>query len=309
MSADNQEDRRESCDLSTDPARVFRNAEAPSPARRRREPTSVASRVENLQVAYHPLSGLTPYARNSRTHSDEQVAQIAASIKEFGFTNPVLIDDEGGIIAGHGRVLAAQRLKLETVPTICLSGLSETQRRAYVIADNRLALNAGWDVTMLGVELDALREVDFDISLLGFGDDEIDDLIKKSAAADEALASEYTQKLSIPVYEPKGDKPPVAALADEAKARELIARIMASSASDEDKAFLILAAGRHVVFDYQQIAEFYCHASEEVQELMEASALVLIDFDKAVAEGYVQMSKKLEGVYSDTHGDGDGDAD
>jgi ParB-like chromosome segregation protein Spo0J len=114
------------------------------------------------------LDSLIPYARNSRTHSDEQVAQIAASIREFGFTNPVLVDAEGGIIAGHGRVLAARKLGMTKVPVIELGHLTETQRRAYVIADNKLALNAGWDEELLRLELDDLAADGFDLPLTGF---------------------------------------------------------------------------------------------------------------------------------------------
>ena len=116
---------------------------------------------------------LIPYARNSRTHSDEQVAQIAASIREFGFTNPVLIDGQDTIIAGHGRIMAAQKLKLSHVPCIRLSHLTEAQKRAYVIADNKLALIAGWNDEMLRLEIDELKSLDFDVGLLGFSDDEL----------------------------------------------------------------------------------------------------------------------------------------
>ena len=119
------------------------------------------------------IEQLIPYARNSRTHSDAQVAQIAASIKEFGFTNPVLVDGEGSIIAGHGRVLAARKLGMDTVPVIRLNYLTEAQRRAYVIADNKLALNAGWDKEMLALELGELGELGFDLELTGFSDEEI----------------------------------------------------------------------------------------------------------------------------------------
>jgi hypothetical protein len=116
---------------------------------------------------------LIPYARNSRTHSESQVAQIAGSIREFGFTNPVLIDGENGIIAGHGRIMAAQKLGLAEVPCIRLDHLTETQRKAYVIADNKLALNSGWDEAMLSLELADLRELDFDLNLTGFTDEEL----------------------------------------------------------------------------------------------------------------------------------------
>ena len=118
-------------------------------------------------------SSLIPYARNSRTHSETQIAQIAGSIREFGFTNPVLIDADNGIIAGHGRIMAAQKLGLAEVPCIRLDHLTETQRKAYIIADNKLALNSGWDEEMLGLELAELREDDFDLSLLGFDDTEL----------------------------------------------------------------------------------------------------------------------------------------
>jgi len=131
-----------------------------------------AKSVEWLETAT-----LIPYAKNSRTHSEAQVAQIAGSIKEFGFNNPVLIDEDNGIIAGHGRVLAAQKLGLQAVPCIRLAHLSDTQRKAYVIADNRLALNAGWDDQMLTVELQELDSESFDLSLLGFEADELNALL------------------------------------------------------------------------------------------------------------------------------------
>ena len=116
---------------------------------------------------------LIPYARNSRTHSDEQINQIAASIKEFGFLNPIIVDGENGIIAGHGRVMAANKLNIKELPCVDASHLSETQRRAYVIADNKLALNSGWDIEMLRVEFDELQEAGFDLELTGFSMDEI----------------------------------------------------------------------------------------------------------------------------------------
>lgn len=130
-----------------------------------------------LQIETLPTSALTPYARNARTHSPEQVAQIAASIREFGFTNPVLIDGQGGIIAGHGRVMAANRLGLADVPCIRLAHLSDAQRRAYVIADNQLALNAGWDEALLAVEIGELKDMDFDLDLTGLGMEEIERLL------------------------------------------------------------------------------------------------------------------------------------
>ena len=131
----------------------------------------------NLNIEYLKRDQLIPYINNSRTHDDKQVKQIAGSIKEFGFTNPLLIDEDGGIIAGHGRLMAADLLGIDEVPTITLVGLTEAQRKAYVIADNQLALNAGWDLDTLKVELDRLTELDFDVDLLGFDDDFLSSLL------------------------------------------------------------------------------------------------------------------------------------
>jgi DNA modification methylase len=130
-----------------------------------------------IQIERWPVERLIPYARNPRTHTDEQVAQIAASIAEFGWTNPVLVGADGVVIAGHARLMAARKLALAEVPVIVLDHLTEAQQRALVIADNKLALNAGWDEDMLRVEIDALREVDFDLDVLGFDDQEIEALL------------------------------------------------------------------------------------------------------------------------------------
>lgn len=130
-----------------------------------------------LEIVYRATADLIPYARNSRTHPEQQVAQIAASIKEFGFTNPILLGDDGVLIAGHGRLAAAQKLKMGEVPTITLTGLTEAQRRALVIADNKIAENSGWDLDMLKVELGDLQVADFDMSLLGFSVDELQSLM------------------------------------------------------------------------------------------------------------------------------------
>jgi ParB-like chromosome segregation protein Spo0J len=126
-----------------------------------------------MKITYKPVNDLIPYARNSRTHSEAQIAQIAGSIKEFGFRSPVLVDGENGIIAGHGRVLAAMKLGMDKVPTIDGSDMSLTQRKAYVIADNKIALNAGWDEEMLMLEIEDLRDMEFDTDILGFDPSEI----------------------------------------------------------------------------------------------------------------------------------------
>jgi len=130
-----------------------------------------------MEIKEVEVSALIPYAKNSRTHDDAQVAQIAASIKEFGWTNPILVDGDKGVIAGHGRLLAARKLGMAKVPTIELKDMTEAQKKAYVIADNKLALNAGWNTNFLSLELQELKDQDFDLTLLGFDDKELDALL------------------------------------------------------------------------------------------------------------------------------------
>lgn len=142
----------------------------------------------------YPVEKLIPYARNSRTHDDEQIAQIVASIKEFGFTNPILIGTDDVIIAGHGRLLAAQRMGLKEVPVIRLPHLTETQRRALVIADNKIAMNAGWDEEMLALEMKELDDMDFNLNLLGFSEDEL----KEIEAFGEPTSEEKTDDDTVP---------------------------------------------------------------------------------------------------------------
>ena len=145
-----------------------------------------------------PIERLVPYERNARTHSPEQVAQIAASIQEFGFTNPILVASDDGILAGHGRLAAARDLGLTEVPVVVLDHLTPTQRRAYVLADNKLALNAGWDVDMLTAEMEIIQSADFDLSLLGWSEDELSGL----------LAPEVNELEDMPDL-PSGDREPI----------------------------------------------------------------------------------------------------
>ena len=132
------------------------------------------------------MATLKPYPRNARTHSKNQIKQIAASIKRFGFTNPVLVSDAGEIIAGHGRVEAARLLGMQRVPTLALSHLTDAERRAYVLADNKLALNAGWDKEILAIELQALVDLEFDVEITGFSLAEIDFVLDEAGEADPA---------------------------------------------------------------------------------------------------------------------------
>ena len=145
-------------------------------------------------VTRRKVSALVPYARNSRTHSKEQIDQIAASIKEWGFTTPILVDTDGQIIAGHGRLLAAQKLNLDEVPTMTATGWTDAQKKAYVIADNKLALNAGWDNAMLAIEMTDLSNIGFDLELTGFDLGELADLFDVDAEEKEEL----TKNVEVP---------------------------------------------------------------------------------------------------------------
>jgi len=248
----------------------------------------------NLEVRYVSVDEIIPYANNSRTHSDQQVTQVAASIKEFGFTNPILVDEENTIIAGHGRLQAAKKLTLTEVPVITLEGLTDAQRKAYVIADNKLAMNAGWDFELLQAEIQHLQELDFSIDLLGFDEKELIELLGDDNQFDE---NAYTKKVDIPIYEPQGDKPDVKDLYDDSKTFDLVEKIKESNLPQEEKDFLMLAAGRHTVLNFELIANYYAHSSQECQELMEDNALVIIDFEKAIENGYVVLSEKISEQY------------
>jgi len=255
------------------------------------------------KVERRKITDLIPYARNSRTHSDAQVAQIAASIKEWGFTNPILVDDSGQIIAGHGRVLAARKLGMSELPVMVASGWTEAQKRAYVIADNKLALNAGWDEQFLALELSDLRGLGFDTNLTGFSQDEIAAFMPTDLGEENFDDSKYTKKIDAPIYQPTGDCPPVSALCDRTKCTQLTVQIHQNdNLPPEIKEFLLAAASRHIRFDFERIAEFYAHADPDLQQLMEDSALVIIDFDKAISGGYVKLSQAIGKIYASEKG-------
>ena len=161
----------------------------PKPPRTPKLPR-VPKSITDLKVVRWAIEKLLPYARNARTHTDEQIAQVAASIIEFGWTNPILVGADGVVIAGHARLAAARKLKMTEVPVIVLDHLTPTQRRALVLADNRLALSAGWDEEMLRVELESLEEDGFDLDLVGFTDDELEELLRDPEETREGLTDD-----------------------------------------------------------------------------------------------------------------------
>jgi ParB-like chromosome segregation protein Spo0J len=155
--------------------------------------------MRKLELKYLAIKDLKGYANNSRTHSEKQIKQISKSIKEFGFTNPILIDEDNTIIAGHGRLEAAKQTGLDEVPTVCIAGLSDKQKRALIIADNKLALNAGWDLEILSAEIQELKDDEFEIELLGFDAGELVDILglegPEAPELDTNEPKEYTIKI------------------------------------------------------------------------------------------------------------------
>lgn len=262
------------------------------------------------------LEDLKPYEKNSRTHSSAQIKQIMDSIVEFGFTNPLLVNERMEIIAGHGRLEAVKQLNktsekpIETLPCMVIEGLSEAQYKALVIADNRIALNAGWDYDVLQKELEDLDNLGFDMDLLGFDSNELDNILEGLGGLDidneleevesrnigGELDSTYTHKIVSPIYEIKGDKPELKDCVSDSKVVALLNKIEASKVSDAEKDFLRKTAYRFMDYHFANIAELYAHSGREMQELMEELALVIIDYDKAVELGYVKLCERIEGL-------------
>ncbi len=239
--------------------------------------------MTKLTVKMVPTKDLVPYANNARIHSAEQVETIANSIKEFGFNDPVGVwtneDGQLEIVAGHGRVMAAEQLGIEKVPTVNLDHLTDEQRRAYSIVHNQTTDNSVWDFAILGQEVDCL---DFDWE--GFG-------LEIEKEAEEA--EKYTTAVNVPQYEVTGEEVTVRDLYDASKSGDLAAEISESDIPENEKQFLLQAATRHVVFNYGKIAEYYAQASPEFQRLAEKSALVIIDVDDAIANGYAKLSQAI----------------
>jgi hypothetical protein len=181
--------------------------------------------ITKLAIKYKKISELNPYEKNSRTHSDTQVAQLVASLKEFGFTNPILLDGANGIIAGHGRLKAAHELGYEIVPTIELSNLSDEQKRAYIIADNKLALNAGWDNELLSFEIERLQDAGFDIGLTGFNADELKALNFDDAEIDEDFKEPSDDSRNTLLIECTGERE-LETLYEEMQKRGFVCKIM-----------------------------------------------------------------------------------
>lgn len=244
--------------------------------------------MDKLKIEYLPLDSIKPYENNAKEHPQEQIEQIKESIKEFGNIDPIGIwGEENEIVEGHGRYEAAKQLKLKTVPVIRLDNLTDEQRRAYALVHNQLTMNTGWDDVLFGKEV---AEIGMDLSRFG-----IDGVAEEM----QEEAEKYTKKVNVPQYEPTGEDVALWECYDTQKTEQLIEDINNSSLSDKQKEFLRVAAYRHTVFNYRKIAEYYANADKEMQELMENSALVIIDYENAMANGYVKLSESIKEMFGD----------
>ena len=238
-----------------------------------------------MNVVDLPIKAIKPYKHNPRKN-DKAVEYVANSIRQFGFKVPIVIDATYEIVCGHTRWKAAKMLGLETVPCVLADDLNEDQIKAFRLADNKTAEMADWDMDLLEMEMNDIDPNLFDMSDFGFFLDDIE----------EGPDNTYTSKIDIPQYAPKGEKPDYSELCDQEKYDELIQEINAADISDRDKEFLKQAATRHLAFNYAKIANFYAHSDAKVQRLMEDSALVIIDFDDAIRDGYVNLTKKIKKI-------------
>lgn len=263
------------------------------------------------EIVLIDIDKIIPYERNNKKHPKEQIDKLAKQIKTMGWDVPIVVDENNIILKGHGRLEAARQLKIKKVPCIIRTGLTEDQKKAVRIADNRISDLGEIDFVNLRLEMEELKNIDFDLELTGFDDWNIQDIqdnnenniSEKDTERDENKSEEvkennYTKKIKSPIYEPKREnKPSLNELYDSSKAQKLIKEIQESNLPEDEKVFLSLAAYRHIVFNYENIAEYYAHSQKEAQNLIENSALVIIDFNKAIENGFVVLTEELADAY------------
>ena len=217
----------------------------------------------------------------------------------------MLAKSDGLVVDGHLRIKAARKLGLESVPVMLCDDMTDTQIKAFRISVNRIADLADWDLELLALEIEDLEAEGYDLSLTGFEEADLDSLFDDSEGEEDSPESNYSRKIEPPIYEITGAKPDVSELIDREKADDLITEIHQHDLPPEIARFLLTAAERHVVFNFKNIAEFYAHSDAETQDLMERSALVIIDYDKAVEQGFVKMSQAFADQFERDHPDED----
>lgn len=242
--------------------------------------------MDKLKIEYVDIDSIKPYKNNAKEHPQEQIEQIKNSIKQFNMIDTIGIwKDE--IVEGHGRLIACKELGYTEVPIIRLDHLTDEERKAYTLAHNKLTMNSDFDIDILNNELDDILNID--MSDFGFDLDLEDE-------ENNIEQNPYTTKINIPQYEIKGEEPTIEELIEVNKTNELIEEIKKSNVTEEQKQFLIKSAQRHLGFNYSKIAEYYAHQEKEMQELMEKSALVIIDFDDAIKNGYAELKKDIDNM-------------
>ena len=255
-----------------------------------------------------PIEELVKHPKNPNTHTPRQIDLLAKIIKMSGFRSPIVVSKRSGfIVKGHGRLESAIKAGLKQVPVDIQEYESEAEEYADMIADNRIAELSEMNPDTLIELIGELGEVDFDVDLTGFEEYDIDQLIdgigeekKEEKKEGGYLDIEYTQKIKAPNYEIKGDKPSIEELYETEKYDSLVEEIDKSSLSEEHKKFLKISASRHIVFNYEKIAEYYAHQEKEAQGHMEDSALVVIDFDKAIEKGFGSFTEEMRKYFAQT---------
>lgn len=248
----------------------------------------VGGKMEIIKVK---IEDIKPYENNAKLHPQEQIEQIKKSILEFGNNDPIAIDENNIIIEGHGRYEALKQLDYKEVECIKLSHLTEEQKKAYILVHNKLTMNTGFDLDILNEELEQIENID-----MGDFDFDLGLDVDFDISEDEDVDDKYTQKVDIPQYQMTGELPNIIELVDKNKLEELINDINKSNVNEEQKEFLRMSAYRHLTFNYSKIAEYYAHQNKEMQELMEKSALVIIDYNDAIKNGFVELTKRFEEI-------------
>ncbi len=245
----------------------------------------------SLRIETKNISDLVFDPQNARAHSAQNIEAIKASLTKFGQRKPIVLNAKDVVVAGNGTLQAAQELGWTEIDAVSVpADWSDEQVKAFAIADNRSAELAEWNKETLSLQLASLEEFGWDLKDLGFTKSELADINAELPGSNSELNDNvYTTAVNIPQYDIVGDKPELEELADTSKAVKLRERISAAAIPSEIKEFLYSAANRHIAFNYAKIAEYYAHASKEVQELMEESALVIIDLDDAIRLGYAQF--------------------
>ena len=264
----------------------------------RRDPADLRLKYTQAAALWVPTAALAVWADNPRVN-DHAVPELMKVIKRFGFGSPIVARPNGEIIAGHTRLKAALELRLVEVP-VRFMDLDRDEAHLMALADNRVGEIAEWSEDLLADVLLDMETKGVDITGIGWDEGELASIMAKNDPLSGDAA--YTTKIEAPIYEIKGERPDETDLVDKTRTLQLRAQIEEADIEPKVRAFLLAAAARHTVFSYDKIAEYYAHAPAEIQKLMEDSALVIIDFERAIELGFVKLTKDIAEAYTADHG-------